>query len=59
MLGIGKIVLRKDSLELRKPTEAGSRYILTTMSKTELIEHLKSRATVYKILTAIFSVAGE
>ena len=58
MLGVGKIVLRKDSLELQKPTDPQTPYILTSMSKTELIEHLKSKSNLFKVLSGIFGVAG-
>lgn len=58
MLGVGKIVLKHDSLELQSPSDPKMPYILTSMSKTELIEHLKSKAKLFKILTGIFGVAG-
>jgi len=58
MLGVGKIVYSNGSLELRKPTAKGTQYFLTSMSKSELITHLKSRATIFKVLAGVFGVTG-
>ena len=47
------------TLELRKPTAADSPYILTTMTKEELIQYIKSSASVYKVIAGIFGVTGQ
>ncbi|XP_067934003.1 mitochondrial ubiquitin ligase activator of nfkb 1-like [Watersipora subatra] len=59
LLGLGRIVMTHGgSLELRAPTTPNSLYILTSMTKDELIAHLKSKATVYKFITGVFGVTG-
>lgn len=58
MLGVGKLVLSNGLLELRKPEAANTSYILTTMTREELIGKLKSKAFVFKVMAGIFGVAG-
>lgn len=59
LLGVGKVVYNKGGLELRKPTVADSSYILTNMTKEELVEKMKSKAQVFKIVAGVFGIAGE
>lgn len=58
LLGVGKLVFRNGGLELRKPTQSHTSYILTSMGKEELIDYLKSKAFVYKLISGVFGIAG-
>jgi len=56
LLGVGKLMVNKGTLELRPPDH--NAYFLTSMSKEELVAALKSKATIFKVLAAIFGITG-
>ena len=49
LVGLGRITADKDKVILEPPTEKGSRYILTMMSKRELIKSLKANSRTAKV----------
>ncbi|XP_064628812.1 mitochondrial ubiquitin ligase activator of nfkb 1-like [Lineus longissimus] len=57
MTGIGQLSVEKGVLTLVPPAN-GASYILSTLTKTELVKKMEDRAFVYKVLGGIFGIAG-
>lgn len=57
LLGLGKVMVESSKIKLAPPTD-GAQYILTTLSKTEVIKSLESKAFLYKVLVGVFGVLG-
>lgn len=56
-LGIGKIALVDGKVQLRPP-EAGYKYILTQITKAEVLRRFENKVTVFKVLSYITSFIG-
>lgn len=57
LLGIGEIVLMDGQLQLRPPT-VGSMYILTKLTKAELIKDMEKKSFLIKLMTVATGVVG-
>ena len=55
--GIGEVALSKGKLELRAPGE-GMKYILSTMTRKELVQHYQKQSFWVKVLAYVASVVG-
>ncbi len=58
MLGIGRLSLDSKRVVLEPPAEGDRSYILTTMSKNNVIQHLKSDAKSLRVLLWVLGLAG-
>jgi E3 ubiquitin-protein ligase MUL1 len=57
LTGVGQLSVKKGALTLQPPTD-GSVYILSGLTKSELVKTLEDKALVYKVLGGIFGIAG-
>ncbi|XP_052072509.1 mitochondrial ubiquitin ligase activator of nfkb 1-A-like [Mytilus californianus] len=57
LLGIGQLKLENDKI-IMSPPENGSRFILTTQTKEEVVKHFSSQSKIIKILLGITCVIG-
>ncbi|ELU14923.1 hypothetical protein CAPTEDRAFT_213689 [Capitella teleta] len=57
LLGLGKITLDGDKIVL-SPPDTKDPYILTSLSKGELVKAYSSKARVYKVMAWVFGVVG-
>ena len=57
LLGIGQVALVDGKVHLRPP-ESGYKYILTQITKTEIIRRLENRQKVFKFFTYITALIG-
>ena len=58
LLGMGRVVAESDGRIRITPPSDGQRYILTTLTKSEAVKVLRSRATVLKVFCGIFAAVG-
>ncbi|CAG2228295.1 MUL1 [Mytilus edulis] len=57
LLGIGQLKLENDKI-IMSPPENGSRFILTTQTKEEVVKHFSSQSNIIKIFLGITCVIG-
>lgn len=57
LFGIGKLVIDGDTVKI-VPPDGGNMYILTKLTKPEVVTVLRGRVKVMKVLTVIFGVLG-
>lgn len=56
-LGVGRLSLEGNQLTLQPPMD-GRRYILTTLSKPDVVRSMRSNARTFKVLLWIFVIIG-
>ena len=59
LFGAGELVLKGDEIRLNPPHSlTGAKFILTSLTKAEVVRRLQSKATMYKVVAGIFGAAG-
>lgn len=58
VLGVGKVFLERGQIKITAPEESNRSYIVTTMRLPELVRHIESQSSTYKILSIIFTIVG-
>lgn len=57
LTAFGQLVISRGDVHMQPPTN-GAKYILTSLSRSELLKKFETKSRIYKIVTFVFGVVG-